>query len=221
MRLLDVALVVPTDGHFPRGGDPRHLNVDVLLEDVCEDDSTTNVVVGSSVGTFVSEPFAIVAELQRSVSCQRPDDSDFLDATLKDVTDRAVGKALASSEDLLGSASVESAADVVAARTAWFASRVGVPILHVAPEDLPQMIKDDVVKVYEKGSEHYTVWGEPVVVNEGYVGVNPFWTGPIEIHLSSVRAEALVNPRGNFSQVLADRQAVILLSPEDIVSVSA
>lgn len=220
MRLLDVALVVPTDGHFPRGGDPRHLNVDVSLMDVCDDESAQVVVSSVGAETYLSDPFAIVVDLQRSVTCARPDDDSFLVDALKDATDRALGRALVASEALYLSSDAETAVDVVAARTAWFAGRVGSPILHVAPEDLPQLIKDDVVKVYEKGTEHYTVWGEPVVVNEGYVGVDPFWTGPITIHLSSARAEVLPNPRGNFVQLGGDRQAAFLLSPLDIVKVA-
>lgn len=232
MRLLDVAKVINGDTHFPMEGDSRPCGVDITLDEACTEGEVTgeSVVTGSETpaDTYTFRPFGIVAELARRVSCHREDDSDWLKKQTKDATEQAVGRALVvqpylGAEVWVGAAGVTQAADVTAARTAWTNTHVGVPILHVAPENLPALVADDIVKVTDNGAATYTIWGDPVVVNAGYTGFPSFWTGAITIYLSSIQNtdELWRDLRGNRVTVRAHRVAAVDTPPCSIVRAGA
>lgn len=221
MRLLDVATVVTTDDHFPSGGDPRDCNVKVTLDEICED--VTGIVVDSAeADVYRFQPFGITADLFRPVTCQRDDDLNYINKAMTDVTDRAVGLALvvplpSNPTAWIGHTEVAEAAGAIAGRSLWLKTHVGSPILHAAPSDLPGLADAGLVKVGDQGKEHYTVWGDPVVLNESYEGFPSFWTGALTIYLSTVRTEQLFNARGNYGNTLALRHATIDLGTCGIV----
>lgn len=236
MRLLDVAHVITGDTHFKVEGDPRACGVAVTLDESCTEGEVTGEPVITAadglIDTYVFRPFGITAELQRRVSCHREDDLSWLADALKDSSEQAVGRALVvkpylDAEVWLGNTAVTQAASVEAGRTTWTNGHVSVPsktpILHVAPEDLPALITADNVVVSDDGKKVYTVWGDPVVVNAGYAGFPPFWTGDITIYLSSVQNtdELYRDIRANLVTLRAHRIAAVDIPPCSIVRVGA
>ena len=231
MRLLDVANVVTGDVHFPSESDPRGCGVSVALEEVCTDGIVTgkDVVTGAeAVDTFTFRPFGITAALHRKVRCHREDDTAWLAGALADATEQALGAALVvepydGAESRIGNTAVAEAADLSAGRKLWLDSHVQqfhqTPILHVAPSALPALVNDDVVLVSDEGRKHYTVWGDPVVVNHGYEGFPSFWTGDILIRLSSVlSADQLFRDiRANALVLKVNRLAAVSIPPCAIV----
>lgn len=236
MRLLDVATVITGDQHFPVEIDWRECAVDVVLLEACPGGEPTGAPVISGSDTLedldVSRPFGILATLDRRVSCHREDDDKWLAQQLSDATEQAAGRALVvqpypEAGVWIGSAAAGQAADVIAARTLWSQGHVGVPgevpILHVAPEGLPALITADVVQVSTDGEKAYTVWGDPVVVNAGYSGFPAFWSGPLDIYLSTVRYEDELwrDVRGNLVSIRANRLMQINASPCGFVRAGA
>lgn len=226
MRLLDVATVVTTDSHFPTEGDSRACAVDIVLQEVCVTDPTGGIVVDATGDgdSYRFEPFGIIGTFTRRVACARDDDKSWFENAVKDATERALGRALVTkpydeAEVWLGGAAVTETAGVAAARAAWRDHHVGPMILHVAPSDLPGLVDGDVVKVSDDGKKHFTVWGDPVVVNDGYEKFPAFWTGEITIHLSSVQSDAMVwrEIRANRMSYQFNRVATIDTPPCAIV----
>ena len=194
MRLLDVAEVVTGDTHFPDESDPRECAVTVVIEDICDTDPVSATVIDGAdfADTYPFKPFGIEALLSRRVTCHRDDDLSWLEEALKDATEPAVGRALVTqpypgANVWIGNAAVVQAADVAAGRVAWAAAHIArpqsVPILHVAPSAFPQLVKDGFATNDIKDGQ-WTIWGDPVVVNSGYEGFPPFWTGEVRVYLS-------------------------------------
>ena len=218
MRLLDVAKTLGTEGgggaRFPREADSRACAVLVTVEDVCPPHDPVEVVAGAGDGdTYEVEPFAITAELARRVSCSREDDESFLRGVLDAKTDAALGMVLSMRVSDLAAPPVTS---VAVARTMVTGEYAGEVVLNVQPEDLPQLVKDKIVQVSKNGREHYTVWGDPVAISDGYAV--SFWSGPIAVGLSSIEIEEGRDLTGNRIVLKGNRLAAIVTDPCALVA---
>ena len=227
MQLLDVVNLVDENGHAPDSRYPRECAVSVDIFDVCDDAHTPIKVVTAGepdLGQFKS--FPLIARFNGRVACASPDDPEWLAKQLRLATEVALGKALvappyAGATNWIGDAGVAQQADVIAGRAHWAANHVidpgALPVLHVAPELLPGLIDQDIVRF--KNDETYTVWGDPVVVNAGYAGFPSFWSGNIAVYLSPIAYEDEIyrNLRANTFVLQAIRTASVDMAPCTVV----
>lgn len=229
MRLLDVATVVTSNGHVPEGFVSRLCAIAAQVEQICDPaDSIEVYAEGGTVGTVYSPPFGITGHVVVPVACAQPDDQEFLSKAMEPVTERALGLYLVTAKTdtsrfWIGDAGITEAVDITSARTAVYnAGPIEQAILHADPETLPQLISDNIVKVSgDENEKHYTVWGEPVVLNQSYVGMPAFWTGPITVNLSSVHTERGDAARANSTVLDAYRSASIEIDSCTVVRAGA
>ncbi|MGV1079713.1 MAG: hypothetical protein ACOYD1_07655 [Candidatus Nanopelagicales bacterium] len=235
MRLLDVATVVTGDARFPAEGDTRSCAASVGMFDECTPaDEQNNPVVDSAgdADTYRLRPFSLIAKLNRNTACEQPDDLEWLGKLLEEATERGVARALVTEpfEDALtwvGAPGILQAADVTAGRVLWTDVNFSVPnkrpVLHVSPETLPGLITNDIVQVDDAGKNHFTAWGDPVVVNDSYTGFPSFWTGDITVYLSSVQKdeEYWRDLRGNRVTLQVNRFAEVDIVPCSIVRIGS
>jgi hypothetical protein len=203
-------------------------------------------------------PFGIVAELRRSTRSAQEDDVEWLSAQLRASAEIPVSRGLlvrqgmgiarrddasvVGSDTWIGNPDVHqipapapddsnAVASAVAEGRAWFFGHtIGIsPILHVSPAYAITLKKAGVVELDPANGEDRTVWGDPVVISEGYSdigGLSPvpmaFWTGPIEITLGEVDAEEIIRQvRTNRSLIQATMRAAIDTPPCAMVRIGA
>jgi hypothetical protein len=220
----------------------RDCGLNVRLTDACAETSVQ--VVGdntSEAGTYYVKPFAIEAELRRSVLCERPDDKSWVEKVLEANLEYPLSRALviqpiASTTSWLGDSGVASVtlpgsptaddygAAVMAARKLWFETVMtleGGPIMHVPPTLVPTLVKAGVLQMMPDGSAA-TILGDKVVIAPGYdrTGARVFFSGPIKIAYLPVDANDLLRrTRTNDSVVVANTIAIIDTPPCAIVRV--
>lgn len=221
MKLLDAAEVIDrADGNWEQGWDSETLgcgSISVYLAE-CDPDVVADIV-GDSSDLFGNEacgyrviPFGVVAALARGTRNARESDMDWLKRTLRKAAEIPVARGLMVRQGLadtwIGNPDVEEIAaptltdraavqDAVSdARQAFFGKTFGLdPIFHVNPANMLALRDAGVIQLDPVSGEDRTVWGDPVVISEGYhtiAGMTPspvaFYTGPIEVSLGSVKA---------------------------------
>lgn len=235
MRLLDMAKVHVGNGQWMKGwqAEDRMPGLGVEIFDICGP-TDIPVIEGDSTKVYEIRPFGIKAGIPRSLLCGQDDDENWLGNAVKDTLERAVGLAACvnhaeGTETWIGDNNVIQSArgagstieiirtDILNARKAWLDTNTGTPTLHVADDILPVAMDADVV--YNSKGELVTIWGDPVVNSPGYLPGVIFWSGPIEVHVSSTDTDLLYNVRNNSSRVIANLVAVLDMSPHQIVRI--
>lgn len=234
MRLLDMAEVHVGDGHWMKGweAEDRAPGLDIEVFDPC---GALDVSVVDSVGPtspYRIEPFGVKAGFPRSLMCSQDDDEKWLDKTVKDTLERAIGLAMCvnhsegtetwiGDDDVVEETSTGTmSTDVASARATWLANNPGTPTLHVSDDLLPGLLGAHII-VADPKEGIATVWGDPVVNSPGYLTGVAFWSGPVEIYVSSTDTDMIFNVRNNASRVIGNLIAAIDMSPYQIVRVGA
>jgi hypothetical protein len=244
MRLLDAAMVNPSDRWAARwrngyDGVSRECAVMMHVEDPCPtdpadfeaDDITLIGDVDSRPGQYRVSPMAIRSYLRQSVFCEQDDDKDWVRRAVAAKAEYVLGRAMVEQltqggETWIGTAGVQNAATLAAARNLWettVVSPLGQPILHVPPSMAPNLVTTGALVITEKG-DAYSVFGGPVVINAGYEKATPqmFLTGEIIIRLADVDIEGVdYDHRINNYTLTASQWAAIDLAPCAIVRVGA
>jgi hypothetical protein len=241
MDLLDVAEVTGGAERLNYVGEnrvARECGAWIRLTDPCED--TSGDVVGdedSRASTYVTKPFFYEALLQRSVTCEQPDDTEWTIKALQEHNEIVIGRALVvqaitGTDSYTGHADVRSVTwtttsdatkgdSVAAGRKLWVDTVVGAgvhPIMHVPPSIAPALGRAGILLA----GQDKNLWGDKVVINGGYDSANPrvFWTGPIKVSLSSVDDPGLFRvPRTNDSTVSVNQMALVDVAPCSIIRI--
>lgn len=252
MKLLDAAEVEwAARGNWERGwdGDTRSCSgIHVYLSE-CDPDVTADVIntEGTDCGYRVI-PFGIVATMERTVRASKDDDDEWLARTLKEAAEIPVSRGLlvrqgmgnAVGETWIGSPAghevpapvlTDNAAVATAVsdgRREFFQRTLGLqPILHVNPGNALTLKNAGVLQLDPTTGDDRTVWGDPVVISEGYYDIPDlsavplaFWTGPIKIKLSDVNREEVARAiRQNKAMHQATMLAAIDFLPCSIVRI--
>ncbi len=240
MELLDVADVrggVERLNYVGENRVSRECGLWLRRTDPCED--TSGDVIGdedSRAGTYVTKPFFYEALLQRSVSCELPDDRSWVEAALREQNERVAGNALVvqaitGTESYTNGPGVQSVAytttsdatkgdSVAAGRKLWSDTVAGAgvhPIMHVPPTLAPALGRAGILLP----GQDKNLWGDPVVINAGYDTTNPrvFWSGPIKIYLSSIEDVLVRAAQVNDSVIAANQMMLVDVAPCTIVRV--
>lgn len=168
--------------------------------------------------SYKVRPFGIVATLTRSTLMAKPDDETWLAQALRDAAEIPVSRGLlvrqGTGDVWLGSPDVQQVpaptalTDKTAVRKAISDARalyfrrvfgLGDPILHVNPGNALEMRDAGVIQIDPVTGDDRTIWGDVVVISQGYYDIpgltavpSAFWTAPIEITLSEVKPEEVV-----------------------------
>jgi hypothetical protein len=225
MRLLDYADVKVGNGHWMKGwqAEDRMGGLSVEIFDVCGT-SETQIIDGSNPDVYDIRAFGIKADLPRSLLCTQKDDEQWLAKMTKEAAETAVGRAACiehadGTDTWLGDASVRAAATIEAGRVVWQAHNVGVPALHLADDQMVDALNAKVI--LSLGDEMMTVWGDPVVNSPGYLPGTIFWSGPIEVFLSTIDTDLLFKSSNNAAVVIANIVAALNMPPGQVVKVTA
>ena len=225
MRLLDYADVKIGNGHWMKGwqAEDRMGGLSVEIFDVCGT-SETSLIDGSTTDIYDIRAFGIKADLPRSLMCTQDDDEKWLETMTKAAAEAGVGRAACiehadGSDTWLGDASVRNAATIEAGRLTWNAHNVGVPALHLADDQMIEALTARAITPI--GDQMLTVWGDPVVNSPGYLAGTIFWSGPIEIYLSSIESDLLYKVSNNEARVIANIVAALNMPPGQVVKVTA
>lgn len=243
MKLLEAATVNQGGERWTSGynSTARECGVQLRLTDACEEESIE--LVGnedSTASAYFVKPFSIEAQLNRGVLCERPDDKEWLEKVLENNLEYPLSRALVvqpidGTDSWLNHADVQEVAlagatadnyrtAVVAARKLWYESVLsleGQPIFHVPPSIAPILVTAGVLQV-DGGGKAVTIWGEPVVIANGYEMGTPraFFTGPIKIEYMKIESgEILRHVRLNSSTIVVNTLAVVDTPPCAIVRV--
>ena len=219
MKLLDAAEVnTRAPGNWERGEDvdARECGTTIWLEH-CDPAAGGNVIgdrddLAQEVCPYYAETFGISASITRNSRMMNEDDASWLERVLKENSEIAVARSLlvrqGASDVWLGHEDVGSVANpglgdpvafgdaVNAARKLYFQRAVPPPLMHVAPGAATRLKSAGVIDVDPKSGEAYSIWGDPVVISEGYYDVDGlsnvppvFFTAPITITMSAVNQE--------------------------------
>lgn len=247
MNLLEAATV--NDGRVDWLGNgynaqSRECGVQMRLTDACEEESIE--LVGdenSEVAQYTVKPFAIEAQLNRSVLCERPDDTEWVKKVVEANLDYPLSRALviqpiAGTNSWIGDAAVPTVAlgadptaddytaAILEARAQWFETVMSIkggPILHVPPSLVPTLVKGGILSMKGDG-DAATILGDRVVIGTGYerTNMNVFYSGEIKIYHSSIDTnDILRRARTNSSIILANLIALIDVAPCSIVRVGS
>lgn len=243
MKLLEAAQVVRGNQRFPRAGLDgvcRSTGMNLRLIEACVEEYTN--VVGtpaSTAGAYRANPFGVQLLLKRSVLCEQPDDESYVRRTLEanidyplgrglviqpsNGTNTWVGDPLVQSVPLAGLNADQYAAAINAARKLWKSTVLtpdGGPILHLPSSLLPLLKGAGIVEL--EGGKLVSVWGDPVVVSDGYDLVGTpriFLSGPLTIYLMDYVSSMQRATRINDSMVEVNTVALIDTEPCAIVRV--
>jgi hypothetical protein len=243
MKLLEAAQVNQGSERWTSGynSTARECGVNLRLTDACEETSVDLVGTDASeASAYHVNPFSIEAQLNRSVLCERPDDQAWVEKALEANLEYPLSRALviqpiAETDSWLNHADVQEVAlagntadnyrtAVVAARKLWYESVLsleGQPIFHVPPSIAPILVTAGVLQI-DGGGKAVTIWGEPVVISNGYEMSTPraFFTGPIKIEYTSVQSnDILRHARMNNSSIVANVLAIVDTPPCAIVRI--
>lgn len=165
---------------------------------------------------YVVRPFGIVAQFYRNTRSAQDDDQDWLAKQFLAAAEIPVSRGLlirqGSGDTWIGNPDVEqvaapaltdttaTGAAIAEARRRFFRKTIGIdPILHVNPDNALALKRAGVLELDPVTGNDRTAWGDQVVISSGYYDVpgltaNPvaFYTGPVEISLSTPRAEDVV-----------------------------
>lgn len=246
MNILEAATV--NDGRADwLGGynaQSRECGMQMRLTDACEEESIE--LVGdenSTVAEYFVKPFAIEAQLNRSVVCERPDDVAWVKKVLEKNLDYPLSRALviqpiAGTDSWIGDASVPTVtlpatptADqygtaILEARAQWFENNMSInggPILHVPPRLVITLVKAGILSMKADG-DAATILGDRVVIGTGYdrTNANVFYSGEVKIYYTSVDTnDILRRARLNNSVILANLIALVDVAPCSIVRVGS
>jgi hypothetical protein len=251
MKLLDAAEVVtedPDNWRLGWDGDARGCgNVAVYLSE-CEPDEVADIVGdssdlmgGMSCGYRVI-PFGFIATLARNSRTMQEDDAQWLATALRDGSEIPVargllirqGRGAALGDTWIGNPDVQEIpapaltdqaavrAAVTDARAEFFRRTFAIePVLHVNPTNALDLRSAGVIQIDPVTGDDRTVWGDPVVISQGYYDIPglsavppAFFTGPIKIRLSTVNTEdVLVSAQRNQSLQQVSRMAAIDTPP--------
>lgn len=225
MKLLDAAEVETRGGDWSLGwdGEVRGCGGTTVWLSECDPDVVGDVVGDSSDLLGDTEcgyrviPFGIIATLARNTRNAREDDATWLARALREGSEIPVarglllqqGRGTVLGDTWLGNPDVDEVtapamgdaaavrAAVSEARRMFFRKTFGMtPLLHVNPDNALDLKAAGVIQLDPVTGDDRSVWGDPVVISEGYYDVagmtaNPaaFFTGPIKITLSEVNAE--------------------------------
>lgn len=188
--------------------------------------AVTTTTPGATGGTIVYRvgAFGIKADLPRSLMCTQEDDEKWLEAVTKAAAETGVGRAACiehaeDSDTWIGDSLAQTAATIEAGRIVWQTHNVGVPALHLADDQMIDALNAKVI--LSLGDQMMTVWGDPVVNSPGYVAGAIFWTGPIEVYLSTIDTDLLFKSSNNEARVIANIVAALDMPPGQIVKVTA
>jgi hypothetical protein len=257
VKMLDAAEVqTKASGGWERGwdGDTRPCGgMHVYLSDC--DPAVNSDVIGVE-GTnpdhcaYRVVPFGIVADMTRSTRMAQEDDAQWLARALNEAAEIPVSRGLlvrqgmgsALGDTWLGNVLVEevaapdltdanaTAATISEGRRIFFQKTLGLqPILHVNPTNAVALRKAGVVELDPQNGEDRTVWGDTVVISEGYYDIPDltavpvaFWTGPIKVTKSEVATEDVVRAiRQNLSMNQVTMVAAIDTLPCAMVRIGA
>jgi hypothetical protein len=195
----------------------RACSVELDIKDACDADAEATggvLVQGTGLGVYPARPFVVRAEVAPSVRCSIPGGAAWLTSVTEEALSFAVARALTVTPNpgygadqvwigADGVTAVPAAGDVrttpgaealalaiAVARARWFrlvAREPGVaPILHLSPLAVPALAR--LVMLRLSGDDYVTVWGDPVVMDEGYDPIDldagapvAFWTPPFEV----------------------------------------
>lgn len=232
MKLLEAAKVTYGDGEWTLGEDktPRECSVTVFLAQACDPDEQS-VITGAPLSSYRTGPFTVVAELEQPLRCAADDDGKWLNDALADVVERAIGKSFyhepfEGSDTWLGGLGItvipvtaDLAVDTALARKTWFQKVAAeVPIMHVSPGSVTKLLTARIIDI--DNGKLVSVWGDEVVTNDAYEDSVPvFFTGPIEIRLSSVEEATGYEVRKNQAITQVTQVVVVDMAPCAIVSV--
>lgn len=229
MKLLDVMPTENITGHMPSEGSCRDCALDVVIREICADaaDPELGSVITGALGageTYRFYPVTVEASLPCTSVCWADDDEAWLADALKDATESALGLALTvepgtGATNWFGHTDVASVTGLEAARASWVGSHVGRPVLHLPPSQVPAQLTARHIRFNRNDDDLYTVWGDPVVVNDSYTGT--YWTSKFPIYLGPPTAESVYDRRNNRATVIAERVAVAALSPHMVVAVGS
>lgn len=216
----------------------------------CDPTVTTDVIGQSATDTeeacyYHVHPFSVMATLRRGVRGAQPDDETWLARALREAAEIPVARGLlvqqGNSEVWIGDPSVTqipapTAGDKAAlqqavsdARTAYFHTTLGLgePILHVNPGNALALKDAGIIQLDPVNGEDRTVWGDVAVISEGYSNIPglsavppAFFTGPLEITLSDVTPELVIQAvRQNKTMLQVQMIAAIDTPPQGIVRI--
>lgn len=212
MKLRDVANPNPAQARFMGRGWENTTRMcegglRVRLVDPCSPDER-RYLMGSedreaTTTQYHVEPFGIEVDLSRSVMCERVDDAAWLEAASADAVTLALGVAMVDpivdTDSWVGGPGVREvplaanptpAQRGAAAATAWTTishttlDPLNPPIMHVPPSLIVPMMQSGVLTMPAPG-EPVSVWGGPVVIEDGY-DVRPvvFFTRTPDVYVS-------------------------------------
>jgi hypothetical protein len=252
VKLFDAATVKTGTGKWERGWDSdarAASGVSVYLSE-CDPAVTTDVIGQAEADTdeacfYHVHPYAVLATLRRGTRGEQDDDQAWLARVVRESAEVPVGRGLllrqGDSDVWLGNPDVtEIPAPVLTdtagvqkavsdARAAYFHSTLGLgdPILHVNPGNALALKNAGVLQLDPVTGDDRTVWGDVVVISEGYSDIPgmsavppAFFTGPLEITLSEVTAEMVVRAvRQNKAMFQVSMIAAIDTPPQGIVRI--
>lgn len=229
MKLLDAAEVETREGQDWTHGwdsDTRGCGGVTVWLSECDPDVVADVVgdssdlLGDADCGYRVIPFGIVATLARNTRNAREDDTEWLSRALREGSEIPVARGLllrqgrgsTLGDTWIGNPDVQEIpaptmtdaaavrAAVTDARAMFFRKTFALdPILHVNPENALDLKAAGVIQIDPVTGDDRTVWGDPVVISQGYydipglTAVPPaFFTGPIKITLSAVNQEDVV-----------------------------
>lgn len=221
------------NGWYPgTESEERSCAVSVQLTDVCGPDPTKGDVINSTPGEpalYDIVAFASTARIDRKIPCAADDEIDWLTDTMNsdEVLDSIIGRALCTEHATgamtwIGDTAVTQETvtgtvpdAVIAGRVTWTGGNSGAPSLHTSQEVVPSLVLAGVVT--EDGQK--TVWGDDVVVSNGYLPATTFWTGPISVELGKVQVDTWVDAPANKMAFNGTRLLAVDMPPCSVVRI--
>lgn len=251
MRLWDVARINPTDGP-PSSRDGRWTNgfknttracaVDIEVQDHCANNVTLNLMgaTTSRPGQYDVIPFAPMTYLRQSVSCELPDDKDWLlevnrakldyiaswalVAQFGSTIDTWIGDPGVQTVTLAGTSAAQYRTAVAAAYDQWHATVANTsaePLMHVPPALVPDLQAASILMVTSP-TEISSVYSPKVVSSPGYdKNQKIFFSGSIDIYIGEPEAgdSPIYNARMNDVTISASTLMALDVAPCSMVRV--
>lgn len=245
MQLLDVATVHQGNGQWMQGWEAvaRGCATSLFFAEPCDSDSQRKIIDPDAESVkYAVTPFGIVATMEFPVNCGASDDESWLSKAIQAENELAITRALyvpvasQASENWVGAAGVTEvpygtgtfplADSTVLARQTWIEQNMasgdsaGHPIMHVSPYAAPGMVRDGVLQIAGSKNEAFSIFGDPVVIGDGYLPGPPVWfSGPIDVYISTAEVYGIPNAKANRITWGANQIAAIDIAPCMIVRV--
>ena len=223
------------NGWYPgTESEDRSCAVSIQLTDVCGPDPTKGDIVNgvpAEPANYDIVAFATTARIDRLIPCAADDEIDWLTKEMNsdEVLDRVIGRAICTEHATgamtwIGDAAVtvEDAAGgvpgaVASGRMTWTDGNSGTPALHSSADILPSLVTAGIVT--EDGQK--TVWGDDVVLSNGYLPATTFWSGPISVDIGKVQVDTWMDAPANKMAFNGTRMLAVDMSPCSVVRIGA